>query len=147
MARENLGTTNPGFVNRNGQVVIRNTGNPGSDHLQSIYQLACSRCGHVYGANGSDIHIRRCPNCQDGKPGLPTGDSRWILAKRLRINERTELGLQRPRRAGKTLGRPRVEVDIQRLRRLQQSGLSLRKIAAKTGLSLSTAVPSLATAS
>ncbi len=37
------------------------------------------------------------------------------LAKqeRLRISERTKAGLQRARRAGKTLGRPRVDVDWQ----------------------------------
>jgi hypothetical protein len=33
-------TTKPGYVNRNGQVVTRNTGLPGTDHGQSIYQLA-----------------------------------------------------------------------------------------------------------
>lgn len=64
-------TTSIGYVNRNGQVVIRNTGSPGTDHGQSIYQLGCSHCGYVYGANGADIHLRKCPNCQDGKPGLP----------------------------------------------------------------------------
>jgi Zn finger protein HypA/HybF involved in hydrogenase expression len=65
-----IGTTQPGYANRNGQVVIRNTGLPGTDHLQTVYQLECSNCGHVYGANGSDIHLRRCPECQGGAPGL-----------------------------------------------------------------------------
>ena len=67
------------------------------------------------------------------------------LAKqeRLRISERTKAGLQRARRAGRVLGRPRVDVDVQKLRRLQASGLSLRRIAAKTGLSLSTVARSL----
>jgi DNA invertase Pin-like site-specific DNA recombinase len=62
------------------------------------------------------------------------------LAKqeRLRISERTKAGLQRARRAGKVLGRPRVEVDLEKIARLQDQGISLRKIAAKTGLSLST---------
>jgi rubredoxin len=64
-------TTSIGYVNKkNGQVVIRNTGLRGTDHGQSVYQLGCSLCGHVYGANGTDIHLRKCPNCQDGKPGL-----------------------------------------------------------------------------
>lgn len=68
------------------------------------------------------------------------------LAKqeRLRISERTKAGLQRARRAGKVLGRPRVNVDVKRLRSLQEQGLSLRQIAAKTKLSLSTVVRSLA---
>lgn len=70
------------------------------------------------------------------------------LAKqeRLRISERTKAGLSRARRAGKVLGRPRVDVDVPKLRRLQESGLSLRQIAAKTKLSLSTVVRSLSAA-
>jgi DNA invertase Pin-like site-specific DNA recombinase len=68
------------------------------------------------------------------------------LAKqeRLRISERTKAGLQRARRAGKVLGRPRVDVDIKRLKGLQEQGLSLRQIAAKAKLSLSTVARSLA---
>jgi len=65
-----IGTTRPGYVNRNGQVVIRDTGRPGTDHLQRIYQLGCSGWGHIYGASGSDIHDRRCPRCQDGTLGF-----------------------------------------------------------------------------
>jgi hypothetical protein len=45
---------------------------------------------------------------------------------------------------GKVLGRPRVEVDVKKLRASQDGGMSLRKIAAKTKLSLSTVVRSLA---
>lgn len=62
-------TTQPDYVNCNSQVVIRNTNLPGTDHGQTIYQLACV-CGHVYGANGSDIFERKCPKCQGGAPGL-----------------------------------------------------------------------------
>jgi hypothetical protein len=64
-------TTHPGHENRNGQVVIRNTGLPGNDHVQTTYELKCSHCGQVYGANGSDIFQRKCPNCQGGAVGLP----------------------------------------------------------------------------
>jgi DNA invertase Pin-like site-specific DNA recombinase len=64
--------------------------------------------------------------------------------ERARISERTKAGLQRARRAGKVLGRPRVAVDVQKLRSLHESGLSLRQIAAKARLSLSTVVRSLA---
>lgn len=70
--RKPKGTTKIGYVNPHKQVVIRNTGKPGSDHNQKIYLLACSRCGHLYGANGSDIFERKCPkpDCGRGKPGL-----------------------------------------------------------------------------
>ena len=63
-------STRPGYVNPRGQVVIRNTGLPGTDYGQTVYQLACSLCGHVYGSNGSDIHFRRCPMHDRGAPGL-----------------------------------------------------------------------------
>lgn len=63
-------TTEPGFVNRNRQVVVRPTGLPGNDHMQYIYVVRCSDCGLEYGANGSDTFQRKCPDCQDGKPGL-----------------------------------------------------------------------------
>ena len=67
-------TTQTGYVNRNAQVTIRNTQEPGTDRFQYIYQLACSKCGFNYGANGSDIHERLCPRCQGGNSGLSYGD-------------------------------------------------------------------------
>jgi len=63
-------STRPGYVNPREQVAIRNTGLTGTDHGQTVYQLGCSTCGHVYGANGSDIHLRRCPMHDHGAPGL-----------------------------------------------------------------------------
>ena len=67
-------STRPGFTNANGQAVVRPTGLPGTDHGQSIYVLQCSHCSEEYGANGSDIWLRKCPKCQEGRPGLPFGD-------------------------------------------------------------------------
>ena len=64
------GTTDPGYVNRNRQHVIRNTGQPGTDFGQSVYELECGDCKHRYGANGSDIFQRKCPSCQGGATGL-----------------------------------------------------------------------------
>jgi hypothetical protein len=64
------GTTEPGYSNRNGQVV-RATHLAGTDHFQYVYVLGCGECGHEYGAKGSDIFQRMCPNCQGGAPGLP----------------------------------------------------------------------------
>jgi len=68
-----LGTTRIGFTNRNQQTVVRRTNLAGTDHMQYIYVLSCGRCGNQYGANGSDIHLRMCPNCQGGRPGLDYG--------------------------------------------------------------------------
>jgi hypothetical protein len=67
---ENLGTTAPGYVNRNNQLVLRDTGQPGNDHNQRIYVLKCQNCESEYGVNGSDIFQRRCPTCQGGASGL-----------------------------------------------------------------------------
>lgn len=63
-------TTQPGHTNINKQTVIRNTGLTRNDHNQVVYEVECLKCGQKYGANGSDIFQRKCPNCQGGKPGL-----------------------------------------------------------------------------
>lgn len=63
-------TTTPGYVNRNGQIVVRATGLSGTDHGQYVYVLRCDKCETEYGANGSDVFQRRCPKCQAGRPGL-----------------------------------------------------------------------------
>ncbi len=63
-------TTIPGYENANGQSVVRATGLPGTDHLQTIYVLRCNGCQNEYGANGSDIYQRKCPSCQGGAGGL-----------------------------------------------------------------------------
>jgi hypothetical protein len=63
-------TTRTGYVNRNGQEVIRPTGERGTDHGQYVYVLRCQNCGHEYGANGSDIWLRRCPKHDGGALGI-----------------------------------------------------------------------------
>jgi DNA invertase Pin-like site-specific DNA recombinase len=55
--------------------------------------------------------------------------------ERIAISERTKAGLRRVRREGKRLGRPRADLDLSRVRRMQDQGLSLRKIADKVGWS------------
>jgi hypothetical protein len=66
-------TTTPGYINRNHQEVLSKTGLPGNDHNQVVYLLKCHTCGARYGANGSDIFQRRCPECDGGRPGLGLG--------------------------------------------------------------------------
>jgi predicted GIY-YIG superfamily endonuclease len=65
------GTTEIGYTNKNQQRVVRKTDEPGNDHLQRVYVLRCEVCQHEYGANGSDIWQRRCPQHDSGAPGLP----------------------------------------------------------------------------
>jgi hypothetical protein len=69
--KESKSTTTPGFVNVNDQEVIRRTKLNGNLSGQRVYELRCLDCSSNYGANGCDIHIRRCPSCQRGAPGLP----------------------------------------------------------------------------
>jgi DNA invertase Pin-like site-specific DNA recombinase len=62
------------------------------------------------------------------------------LAKqeRVRISERTKAGLERARREGKTLGRPKTEVNADEIRQLRARGLSWSAIAAKSGVARAT---------
>jgi hypothetical protein len=63
-------TTDPGYVNTNGQRVIRKTSKRGDDRNQWVYVMRCSKCANEYGVNGSDIWQRKCPKCGGGAPGL-----------------------------------------------------------------------------
>jgi len=62
------GTTDIGYVSKNRQTVLRKTNRPSSHHNQTIFDLKCGACGETYGANGSDIWLRKCTSCQAGKP-------------------------------------------------------------------------------
>jgi hypothetical protein len=63
-------TTKIGYVNPNAQRCCGHRGVSGTDHNQKAFKVECLRCGHVYGANGSDMHERKCPECQEGSPGI-----------------------------------------------------------------------------
>jgi DNA invertase Pin-like site-specific DNA recombinase len=63
--------------------------------------------------------------------------------ERIRISERTKAGLRTAVRKGQKLGRPRVAVDLAKVRRLQAEGLGLRGIADMTGWSLSSIMRAL----
>jgi len=57
-----------GYYNRNGQQCCGHCGVKGTDHGQYAYKTECSICEFVNRANGSDMHERKCPECQGGKP-------------------------------------------------------------------------------
>ena len=63
-------TTRIGYVNPNQQKCCGHRGIKGNDHLQYAYRMECLLCGNVYGANGSDIHLRKCPECQKGSKSI-----------------------------------------------------------------------------
>lgn len=60
-------TTDVGYVNKNNQMNMGRTNEPGTDHMQWFYNMKCTICGHEYKANGSDIWQRKCPKCQGGR--------------------------------------------------------------------------------
>ena len=61
----------PGDNNRNSQQLLRLTDVRGTDHGARVWILKCRNCLHIYGSNSTDSFERKCPKCQDGKPGLP----------------------------------------------------------------------------
>jgi hypothetical protein len=65
-------TTAIGYLNRNKQKCCGHRYIAGTDHGQVAYRMECMQpgCGHIYGANGTDVFQRKCPNCQNGAPGI-----------------------------------------------------------------------------
>jgi DNA invertase Pin-like site-specific DNA recombinase len=59
--------------------------------------------------------------------------------ERIRISERTIAGLQRAKRQGKKLGRPRVVCDRAKIRAAHERGMSLAAVAAEFGISKTSA--------
>jgi DNA invertase Pin-like site-specific DNA recombinase len=59
--------------------------------------------------------------------------------ERVRQSERVQAGLSRARAQGRVLGRPKAAVRPERVLALRKRGLSLRQIAAETGVSAMTA--------
>jgi hypothetical protein len=64
-------TVEPGYLNENGQKNLGRIEPPqgGTDNVQYVYVMNCTRCGCIYGSNGSDIFQRKCPACQNGAKG------------------------------------------------------------------------------
>ena len=75
-----------------------------------------------------------------------TSTSRFMMAiigavaeyERELIRERTNAGLARAKAQGKTLGRPRVSVDSERVIELLEDGKSVREVAQELGVSVGT---------
>ncbi len=70
-------TTQIGYINGNQQQVAGTRGVPSKTHENQLsYKVKCLRqsngdvCGEIYGANGCDLHLRKCPKCQNGQPPM-----------------------------------------------------------------------------
>ena len=63
-------STDPGYVNGNGQIVVARTGFPSESRQgQIVYRMRCGACGFQYGSTGIDIAKRLCPRHQGGVKG------------------------------------------------------------------------------
>ena len=70
-SKQRRSVMNEGDSNSNGQILIRKTTRPSPNFSgQNIWEMECKDCKHRYGANGCDVHHRRCPHCQGGKDGF-----------------------------------------------------------------------------
>ncbi len=98
----------------------------------------------AYGVNWRSYQESYLDSCGPFKDVVVSLMATLAKQERLRISERTKAGLQRARKQGKVLGRPRLDIDVAELRRLKDAGASLRGIAGTTGLSLSSVVRALA---
>ncbi|WP_019026553.1 DUF1353 domain-containing protein [Colwellia piezophila] len=63
-------TTQINYENSNNQKVLGSRNLDNTDKQQVTYKMACGDCGEVYGAKTSEIHRRKCPVCQEGKPSV-----------------------------------------------------------------------------
>jgi len=90
---------------------------------------------------GVEVVSVREPWLDTGGPvrTLLIGIFSWCAEQeRNRLVSRTRLGIERARRMGKTLGRPRAKVDVDRARELRRAGKTLRQVAAELGVGTAT---------
>lgn len=63
-------STDPGYVNANGQMVVARTGFRSElRDGQVVYRMRCGPCGFEYGSAGIDVAKRLCPRHQGGVKG------------------------------------------------------------------------------
>ncbi|KGJ89506.1 DUF1353 domain-containing protein [Colwellia psychrerythraea] len=63
-------TTQIGYENSNKQKVLGSRNLDATDKKRVTYKMACGHCDEVYGAKTAEIHRRKCPACQEGKPSV-----------------------------------------------------------------------------
>jgi len=59
-----------GTVNKHGQMLMGAPAAAGNDPSPRAVKMFCTHCYLSYGANGSDVWLRKCPRCQGGVPGI-----------------------------------------------------------------------------
>jgi DNA invertase Pin-like site-specific DNA recombinase len=98
---------------------------------------------HLNRLNGYGVQWRSFTECYLDSTGTFRDAIISFLAtlakqERIRLSERTKAGLERARKQGKVLGRPRVAVDATEIREQRAQGLSWGAISRNTGLARAT---------
>ena len=67
MTRMKAKTTVEGYINKNNQKNLGYRGVSETHYNQSFFEMECLECGLRYMANGCDVWLRKCPECQTDK--------------------------------------------------------------------------------
>ena len=73
-------TTDAGYINKNNQKNLGYRGISETHNNQKFFEMECLDCGHKYMANGCDVWLRKCPNCQDNSNALRRKVEQEIIA-------------------------------------------------------------------
>lgn len=87
-------TTDIGYINKNNQKNNGRKCKSDNHYNQWFYEMECLDCGHKYYANGSDIWLRLCPQCQSPKRSKISGKSTSAARSRTTRNISDKLRYQ-----------------------------------------------------
>ena len=71
-------TLDVGYINKNNQKNLGYRGISETHYNQRFYEMECLDCGHKYMANGCDIWLRKCPECQQKRTSSKTKAERVV---------------------------------------------------------------------
>lgn len=74
MAKMKAKTTVEGYINKNNQKNLGYRGVSETHYNQRFFEMKCLECGHRYMANGCDVWLRKCPECQTDKKTCKSKD-------------------------------------------------------------------------
>ena len=57
-------TTDEEYINKNNQKNLGYRVKSDTHYNQKFFEMECQDCGHKYMANGCDVWLRKCPECQ-----------------------------------------------------------------------------------
>ncbi len=87
-------TTDAGYINKNNQKNLGYRGISETHYNQKFFEMECLDCGHKYMANGCDVWLRKCPNCQNKKADPKTKIESNIIGSfpsyKTKINKNSE---------------------------------------------------------